>query len=111
MYGQEMRNALHTLSRRFDQLAQPAQGRYVNEPAVTDETGVLYVPARPEGIETAFKIVGISLAVLSLGYILYRQLQEKPELKQKATSLVNKAKSRVKEALRKETSTRTISQH
>src|SRR6186713_2369866 len=44
MFGQEMRNALHTLSRRFDVLAQPAKGRYVNEPAVTDETGVLYVP-------------------------------------------------------------------
>jgi glyoxylase-like metal-dependent hydrolase (beta-lactamase superfamily II) len=111
MFGQEMRNALHTLSRRFDQLAQPTQGRYVNEPAVTDETGVLYIPARPEGVATAMKVVGISLAVLSLGYILYRQLQDKPELKHKAKKLVNKTKTQVKEALRKQIGSTSVSQH
>lgn len=75
MHGEEMRNALHNLSRRFEELAQPAQGRYVNEPAVTDETGVLFLPPQPQSatIPTAVKVLGISLAVLSVAYILYRR--------------------------------------
>lgn len=77
MSGAEMRNALHLLSRRFDELAQPTHGRYVSEPAVTDETGVLYLPPPAEKIPTAVKVVGISLAVLSLGIVLLSQSKKK----------------------------------
>lgn len=101
MYGQEMRNALHTLSRRFDDLAQPATGRYVNEPAVTDETGVIYVPKSTQTVPDAVKVVAISLAVLSIGMLIYRQLKTKPELRQKARVLTDKAKATVKESLRR----------
>jgi glyoxylase-like metal-dependent hydrolase (beta-lactamase superfamily II) len=76
MFGQEMRNALHTLSRRFDSIAVPQTGRYVNEPAVTDETGVLYVPPSQETVPSAVKAVGLSLAVLSLGLIIYQQVRK-----------------------------------
>lgn len=77
MFGQEMRNSLHTLSRRFNDLAQPAEGRYVNQPAVTDETGVLYIPPTNETIPYAVKMVGISLAVLSLGILVVTLAKKK----------------------------------
>jgi glyoxylase-like metal-dependent hydrolase (beta-lactamase superfamily II) len=98
MYGQEMRNALHRLSRRFDELAQPKTGRYLNEPAVTDETGVLFVPPAAQTVPTAIRIAGISIALLSLGYILYTQLQKRPELREKGRQLADKITKPVKEA-------------
>jgi glyoxylase-like metal-dependent hydrolase (beta-lactamase superfamily II) len=109
MFGQEMRNALHTLSRRFDVLAQPAKGRYVNEPAVTDETGVLYVPRSTQTVPDAVKVVAISIAVLSIGFLIYRQLKGKPELGQKGKALTNKAKKIVKESLRRASPSKAFS--
>jgi glyoxylase-like metal-dependent hydrolase (beta-lactamase superfamily II) len=47
MFGEEMRGALHTLARNFDRYAVPSQGRYVDEPAVADESGVVRVPPAP----------------------------------------------------------------
>jgi hypothetical protein len=72
MYGGEMRNALNQLASRFDTQAVPSTGRYVNEPAVTDETGVLYLPPAAEKIPMAAKVIGISLAVAAIGIIAYR---------------------------------------
>ena len=98
MFGQEMRNALHTLARKFEQLAQPAHGRYVNEPAVTDETGVLYIPPRTETIPGALRIIGISLGVAALGWILYSQYRKSPELQAKGKQLVDKMTEPVRRA-------------
>lgn len=44
MRGAEVRRLLHNLSEHFYQLAVPSSGRYVDEPAVADATGVVYVP-------------------------------------------------------------------
>ncbi len=44
LQGQEMRDALHRLAREFDQIAVPAQGRYVGDPSRADESGPTYVP-------------------------------------------------------------------
>jgi glyoxylase-like metal-dependent hydrolase (beta-lactamase superfamily II) len=46
MHGAEMRKALHTLAREFDRVAIPEQGRYVNDPARSDASGVTYVPPK-----------------------------------------------------------------
>ena len=46
MQGPAMRAALHTLARDFDQVAVPDKGRYVDEPARADRTGVTYVPPK-----------------------------------------------------------------
>jgi glyoxylase-like metal-dependent hydrolase (beta-lactamase superfamily II) len=88
MFGQEMRNALHTLSRRFDTIALPQHGRYVNEPAVADETGVLYIPPAAETTTGAIKAVAISVAVLAFGYLAYLQLKKNPELRNKIADKV-----------------------
>jgi glyoxylase-like metal-dependent hydrolase (beta-lactamase superfamily II) len=44
LQGPQMLSALHDLARNFERLAVPAHGRYVGEPALADETGVLAVP-------------------------------------------------------------------
>jgi len=46
MRGPAMLSALHMLANDFDQIAVPAQGRYVGDPARADETGVTYVPPK-----------------------------------------------------------------
>jgi glyoxylase-like metal-dependent hydrolase (beta-lactamase superfamily II) len=46
MRGSEMREALHMLAREFDRIAVPEHGRYVNEPARADGSGVTYVPPK-----------------------------------------------------------------
>lgn len=49
MGGNIMREQLTNLAERFDQLALPKQGRYVEQPAITDETGVVWLPPINEG--------------------------------------------------------------
>jgi hypothetical protein len=89
MQGEQMQLALQRLSTRFDKLAQPAHGRYVNEPAITDETGVVYLPPAVESdYSTTLKVVGISLAVLSIGYLIYRQVKKKSEPKNTVNDLL-----------------------
>jgi len=39
-----MLRGLQRLARNFDQLAVPSRGRYVRQPAVFDENGVVAVP-------------------------------------------------------------------
>ena len=46
MSGPEMEAALHNLSRHFDEVARPKKGRYKDEAAVVDASGVMYVPPR-----------------------------------------------------------------
>jgi glyoxylase-like metal-dependent hydrolase (beta-lactamase superfamily II) len=63
MYGEEMRRALHALARNFDREAVPARGRYVDQPAVADESGVVRVPpAIPAGGSGALLAVGAAFA-------------------------------------------------
>lgn len=44
MTGENMRQQLDQLVREWDRLALPSHGRYVNEPAVADENGVVSIP-------------------------------------------------------------------
>jgi glyoxylase-like metal-dependent hydrolase (beta-lactamase superfamily II) len=76
MRGEEMRMELNNLSRHFDQLAVPDQGRYVNEPAIANESGVLYLPPASETIPGAVKAVGIGLALLTIGWLAYTQVRK-----------------------------------
>lgn len=75
MSGDEMRYELNNLSRHFDQLAVPAQGRYVNEPALSDENGTVSIPKATEGIPSLVKIVGVSLGLLAVGVLAYQQVK------------------------------------
>jgi glyoxylase-like metal-dependent hydrolase (beta-lactamase superfamily II) len=44
MQGERLLNDLYDLARNFEQLAVPSHGRYVRQPALADETGVVAVP-------------------------------------------------------------------
>jgi glyoxylase-like metal-dependent hydrolase (beta-lactamase superfamily II) len=76
MHGKEMQQQLDLLSRHFDQEAVPNHGRYVNEPAVTNEMGVAFLPHRQERIPTAVKVIAASVLFLSVAYLGYRQAQK-----------------------------------
>jgi glyoxylase-like metal-dependent hydrolase (beta-lactamase superfamily II) len=64
MEGTEMLQALERLAREFDRLAVPKTGRYVREPAIMDETGVVAVPpAVPDPLPRI--LLGVGLALLA----------------------------------------------
>ncbi len=44
MFGKELRHGLARLTRHFQDLAVPRHGRYVDDPALADESGIIYVP-------------------------------------------------------------------
>ena len=76
MRGSEMRNQLGVLSRHFDELAVPTTGRYVSEPAVTNESGVVFLPHQQESIPTSVKVLAASAVIISLGFLLYNQTRK-----------------------------------
>jgi glyoxylase-like metal-dependent hydrolase (beta-lactamase superfamily II) len=84
MSGEEMRLELNNLSRHFDSLAVPSQGRYINEPVIADVNGVQYIPAATEKVPALIKTVGMAVALIAVGFLAYQQVrkqQERPSLK------------------------------
>lgn len=77
MRGEELRGALKNLSLHFKSVALPAEGRYLNEPAVTNEEGVLFLPPPTEKMNRLAKILGISIAVASVALLIYQQTRQK----------------------------------
>jgi hypothetical protein len=51
LHGPEMRTALHTLAREFEQIAVPKQGNYVLHPA-TAADGTAYLPSKTAPTKT-----------------------------------------------------------
>lgn len=77
MRGEELRGALRNLSTHFKALAIPEEGRYLNEPAVTNEQGVMYVPPPTEKMTRMARLLGISIAVVSVALIIYQQTRNR----------------------------------
>lgn len=78
MEGEELREALHRLSREFFHLAVPSNGRYVKEPAVADKEGVRYLPPRPKStlIVQAALVAGLAAG---LTWFLARRVKRATE--------------------------------
>jgi glyoxylase-like metal-dependent hydrolase (beta-lactamase superfamily II) len=72
MYGERMRAELETLAREWDRLAVPAHGRYVRQPAVTDERGVVAVPP-PVTDPQLLAVAGLGIAAVA-GALVLRSL-------------------------------------
>jgi hypothetical protein len=73
--GQEMRRSLHNLADRFEELAVPAHGRYVGDPALVNENGVQYVPpANNYGL--ILQAAGLT-AVAVIGFLLAKNYTTK----------------------------------
>ncbi len=68
MRGDELRDALLTLSQHFSEIAVPSNGRYAHDPAVTDANGVVYLPQDNfDRNALALKVVAVtSVFVLAL---------------------------------------------
>lgn len=65
MQGAGMRQSLHHLADHFEDVEVPAYGRYSQEPAVTDERGIVRLPADPfpkvaAGLAAAAVAVGLA---------------------------------------------------
>jgi glyoxylase-like metal-dependent hydrolase (beta-lactamase superfamily II) len=72
MRGRELQDALQELAENFEELAMPSSGRYLNNPAIANETGVTYVPPFVSSAE--FK-VAVSFAAAFAGFMIMRQLR------------------------------------
>jgi glyoxylase-like metal-dependent hydrolase (beta-lactamase superfamily II) len=72
MAGPTVLDELHALVREFAKKAKPSHGRYIDEPAIANESGVIYVPPKP-GMRTStmliYSAVAIGLLVLGARYI------------------------------------------
>jgi glyoxylase-like metal-dependent hydrolase (beta-lactamase superfamily II) len=75
LYGAETRKALHKLAREFWQLAMPASGRYVKEPALFNDEGVTYVPPAQKNY-TLVTVVSATF-LIAAGILLYKSKQKK----------------------------------
>jgi glyoxylase-like metal-dependent hydrolase (beta-lactamase superfamily II) len=63
LQGVEMQRGLSRLAREFERLAVPPRGRYVHQPAVTDRSGVVWLPPPvPDPLPRA--LVGIAAGLL-----------------------------------------------
>jgi glyoxylase-like metal-dependent hydrolase (beta-lactamase superfamily II) len=65
MYGAEVRKALNKLTREFWDLAMPEDGRYLHEPALTNEDGVTYIPPAVTNY-SVMAAAGVSAFVIAL---------------------------------------------
>lgn len=68
LFSQEMQGELQLLAAEFDERARPEHGRYVTEPAIANERGVVVVP--PPVVKTEKKLVYGLGAALAAGLIL-----------------------------------------
>jgi glyoxylase-like metal-dependent hydrolase (beta-lactamase superfamily II) len=69
MSGERLRQELETLVRDWDHVAVPSHGRYVPQPAVTDERGVVSVPP-PVVDYQLLAVVGVGLALTAATLLL-----------------------------------------
>jgi glyoxylase-like metal-dependent hydrolase (beta-lactamase superfamily II) len=71
MAGAKMLEELEELAWKFDELAVPAHGRYVDQPAEADESGVISVPP-PARDPAPWVLAGIGAAVLGTALLRRR---------------------------------------
>ena len=76
--GEYMREALRTLAENFQQFAVPRRGRYVDQPALWDAEGIIYIPERDRRVDNvAFMFVGLAMVAGILTYVFSRQKKKK----------------------------------
>ncbi len=71
LWGDELLSAFEQLAAAFDRSSVPAQGRYADQPAVTDETGVVSLPP-PVKSRLPLVLAGMGAAAAVVGMLLRR---------------------------------------
>lgn len=77
MTGVEMKRALRHLSENFDEVAKPTQGRYANEAAVVDASGVMYVPPKEKRFPWLLLTIGVSVVAVATVILLNNQKKKR----------------------------------
>ncbi|MCE6989743.1 MBL fold metallo-hydrolase [Dyadobacter sp. CY323] len=77
MRGPEMRQDLMRLADEFERLAMPAHGRYVPDPAVTNEYGVVSLPPKTPGMPERIALGAGVVAMAGLGFAIGTSLAKK----------------------------------
>ena len=83
MQGKEVRRSLHYLSEHFYEIAVPSSGRYIQEPAVADATGVVYIP--PKNINSrsiVIKLLTITAAFSFTYLLLHKKIKHTKKKKE-----------------------------
>jgi glyoxylase-like metal-dependent hydrolase (beta-lactamase superfamily II) len=77
--GDEMKKQLKKLADNFRTEAMPETGRYVNDPAIADASGVLYVPPKLSRPMRTFWIVGsiILTGIVAAGLLRYSRTNKR----------------------------------
>ncbi|MEO5995794.1 MAG: MBL fold metallo-hydrolase [Chitinophagaceae bacterium] len=90
MRGAGMRKSLHNLSRNFAKLAIPSTGRYIRQPALMDDSGVVHIPPKNRNASSAptLKILGITAAIL-ITVLLFKKSRKKRKKIKEFTRTVN----------------------
>jgi glyoxylase-like metal-dependent hydrolase (beta-lactamase superfamily II) len=72
MQGPHVAEELTRLAREFDRRAKPKRGRYVQQPAVTDTSGVVAVPPRPAAGVRWGMLTGVAAAAFASTWLVRR---------------------------------------
>ena len=90
MRGAGMRKSLHNLAHNFTKLAIPSTGRYIRQPALMDDSGVVHIPPKNRNASSAptLKILGITAAVL-ITMLLFKKSKKKRKKKKELARAVN----------------------
>ena len=77
MQGKDMRRQLHYLHEHFFEEFVPQHGRYVNEPAVADANGLLYVPPLEKNPYLKWIIAGAAMVTLTVVTVILKNKKQK----------------------------------
>ena len=72
MRGDDLPEQLAHLARDFDQVVKPKKGRYVREPAIANEEGVVYVPPPVGGSVPWGTVSGVAAAAVAGTWLVRR---------------------------------------
>lgn len=80
MQGYEMQNALKDLYENFEEEAMPLKGRYVDDPAVADANGFLYIPPSPINAK-AVSLKLLAIAAIAASILLIASKKKNRDIK------------------------------
>jgi glyoxylase-like metal-dependent hydrolase (beta-lactamase superfamily II) len=80
MQGDELRDAMLNLTQHFEKIAIPAHGRYVEEAAIADTNGIIYLP---HAIPTNNNSLIITSAAVTAGLVVAMLIKKKKKKKKK----------------------------
>ncbi len=77
MYGKELLTQLRQLNENFVDEAVPVNGRYVNEPAISDTNGLVYVPPAIKDNHLIIKVAAFTAALVAAFFISKNKRQKR----------------------------------